>query len=107
MSQKDNSDNNNDRNKQNDIFLKVSETDARDVGRRIARIDPKVAESFGIATGDAIEILSTNNNKRTTVLSWPAYPQDYGKGLIRIDGYTRSKLGVGIGDNVAVKKVII
>ena len=101
-----NNNDNDDKSRQNNIILRVSETDARDVGRRIARIDPKFAESFGITTGDAIEILSSDNNRRTTVLSWPAYPQDYGKGLIRIDGYIRNKLGVGIGDNVAVKKVV-
>src|SRR5919205_545978 len=110
MSKRDNSNNNNnnnnDKSRQNNSYLKVSETDARDVGRRIARIDPKFAESFGITTGDAIEVLSSDNNRRTTVLSWPAYPQDYGKGLIRIDGYIRNKLGVGIGDTVEVKKVI-
>lgn len=107
MSEKDKGKNNNSNSNAKDtISLKVTETDPRDVGRRIARIDPEVAQSLSIATGDAIEISSHNNNKRTTVLSWPAYPQDYGKGLIRIDGFTRNKLGVGIGDNVEIKKVI-
>src|ERR687895_614642 len=85
------------------IILKVGEANTRDVGRKIARIDPKVAEENGLTTGDAIEISS--GRAKTTVLNWPAYSQDYGKGLIRIDGYARNKLGVGINDTVDIKKV--
>jgi transitional endoplasmic reticulum ATPase len=43
--------------------------------------------------------------KKTTVLSWPARNSDRGKGLIRIDGYTRNRLDVGINDQIEVKKV--
>src|ERR671916_7947 len=85
------------------IMLKVGEANTRDVGRKIARIDPKVAQEISLATGDAIEISS--GRAKTTVLNWPAYSQDYGKGLIRIDGYARNKLGVGINDTVDIKKV--
>nr|WP_266190418.1 CDC48 family AAA ATPase [Candidatus Nitrososphaera gargensis] len=48
---------------------------------------------------------SPTDKRKTTVLSWPAYQVDYGKGLVRIDGYTRGRLGVGIGDTVDVRKV--
>src|ERR687895_2009858 len=85
------------------IILKVGEANTRDVGRKIGRIDPRVAEENGLTTGDAIEISS--GRAKTTVLNWPAYSQDYGKGLIRIDGYVRNKLGVGINDTVDIKKV--
>jgi transitional endoplasmic reticulum ATPase len=88
----------------NSITLRVAEANSQDVGRRIARVDPKVAQELGLSTGDAIEI-SSAQRKKTTVLNWPAYQQDYGKGLIRIDGYTRNKLDVGINDTVDVKKV--
>src|SRR5919106_1191494 len=86
------------------IMLKVGEANTRDVGRKIARIDPKVAQEISLATGDAIEISS--GRAKTTVLNWPAYSQDYGKGLIRIDGYVRNKLGVGINDTVDIKNVL-
>src|ERR671914_1900302 len=88
----------------NSITLRVAEANSRDVGRRIARVDPKAAQELGLSTGDAIEI-SSAQRKKTTVLNWPAYQQDYGKGLIRIDGYTRNKLDVGINDTVDVRKV--
>jgi transitional endoplasmic reticulum ATPase len=84
--------------------LKVAEASSRDVGRRIGRVDPKVASEMGVSTGDAIEI-SVGKNKKTTVLNWPAYQEDYGRGLIRIDGYTRNKLEVGINDTVDIRRV--
>ena len=101
---KRNTDNNSNDNASNSRTLRVAEADSRDVGRRIGRIDPKVAQELGLSTGDVIEISSTQR-KKTTVLNWPAYQQDYGKGLIRIDGYTRNKLDVGINETVDIKKV--
>lgn len=83
--------------------LIVSDVDSKDVGRRIARIDPLVAEKLKLSSGDAIEISA--GKKMTTVLNWPAYSKDEGKGFIRIDGYIRNKLDVGIGDKVEIKKV--
>jgi transitional endoplasmic reticulum ATPase len=101
---KRNTDNNSNNDASNLRTLRVAEADSRDVGRRIGRIDPKVAQELGLSTGDAIEI-SSAQRKRTTVLNWPAYQQDYGKGLMRIDGYTRNKLDVGINDTVDIRKV--
>ena len=101
---KRNTDNNSNNDASNSRTLRVAEADSRDVGRRIGRIDPKVAQELGLSTGDAIEI-SSAQRKRTTVLNWPAYQQDYGKGLMRIDGYTRNKLDVGINDTVDIRKV--
>jgi transitional endoplasmic reticulum ATPase len=83
--------------------LRVAEANSRDVGRRVGRVDPKVASEIALSTGDAVEISA--GKKKTTILSWPAYQEDYGRGLIRIDGYTRSKLEVGINDNVDIKKI--
>ncbi|MEO9295546.1 MAG: CDC48 family AAA ATPase [Nitrososphaera sp.] len=102
--------NNNNANKQKgsipSFSLRVAEASAKDVGRKIARIDPTVTEELGIATGDAVEISSAGSGRKSTVvLSWPAYQQDRGKALIRIDGYVRNRLGVGINDTVEIKKV--
>ena len=84
--------------------LKVAEAEQRDVGRKIVRIDPEIAERLNITSGDSLELSSLG--KKTSVLNWPARESDRGKGLIRIDGYTRNKLDVGINDQVEVKKVI-
>ena len=83
--------------------LKVAEAEQSDVGRKIARVDPKVARQMDLSTGDALEISSLG--KKTTVLCWPARENDTGKGLVRIDGYLRNRLDVGINDSVEIKKV--
>lgn len=83
--------------------LKVAEADSKDVGRRIARIDPKISQKLGLSSGDVIEISS--EKAKASVLNWLAYQQDYGKGLIRLDGYIRNRLDVSINDTVEVRKI--
>ncbi|MGB9168469.1 MAG: CDC48 family AAA ATPase [Nitrososphaeraceae archaeon] len=83
--------------------LKVAEAEQRDVGRKIARIDPDIAHQLQISSGDVIEVSALG--KKVTVLNWPARENDRGKGLIRIDGYIRNRLDVGINDLVDIKKV--
>jgi transitional endoplasmic reticulum ATPase len=83
--------------------LKVAEAEQRDVGRKIARVDPDIAESLNIVSGDALGLSSIG--RKTTVLSWPAKESDRGKGLIRMDGFIRNRLDVGINDLVEIKVV--
>ena len=75
-------------------ILVVSEAIKKDIGRRIARIDPIVEADLGLSSGDALKIFV--KGKSTIVLNWHAYSEDAGKGLVRIDGYVRNELGVGI-----------
>ncbi|HET6799498.1 MAG TPA: CDC48 family AAA ATPase [Nitrososphaeraceae archaeon] len=91
------------KNNDNNLTLKVAETNPKFVGRGIALIDPKVMEELNLATGDVIEI--TGHKKKSYVLLWSSQPTDYGKKLIRIDGYTRSNISVGIDDKVIISKV--
>jgi transitional endoplasmic reticulum ATPase len=88
---------------ENIVSLRVAEAEQSDVGRKIARIDPDVAQHLGISAGDALELSSLG--KKTTVLHWPAKERDRGKGLVRIDGNLRNRLDVGINDSVEIKKV--
>lgn len=88
---------------ENIVSLRVAEAEQSDVGRKIARIDPDVAQQLGISAGDALELSSLG--KKTTVLHWPAKERDRGKGLVRIDGNLRNRLDVGINDSVEIKKV--
>ena len=83
--------------------LKVAEAEQRDVGRKIARVDPDITEKLGITSGDALELSSLG--RKSTVLSWPARSSDRGKGLIRIDGLIRNRLDVGINDLIEIKVV--
>ena len=88
---------------ENIVSLRVAEAEQSDVGRKIARIDPDVAQQLAISAGDALELSSVG--KKTTVLHWPARERDRGKGLVRIDGNLRNRLDVGINDSVEIKKV--
>src|ERR671910_10641 len=83
--------------------LKVAEAEQRDVGRKIARVDPEIVERLNITTGDALELSSLS--RKTTVLSWPAKESDRGKGIIRIDGLIRNRLDVGINDLIEIRAV--
>jgi transitional endoplasmic reticulum ATPase len=89
--------------KDDNLTLRVSETNPKFVGRGVALVDPKLMEKLGLDTGDVIEI--RGSRKKTFVLLWSSQPDDYGRGLIRIDGYTRNNIGVGIDDRVKVQKV--
>jgi transitional endoplasmic reticulum ATPase len=91
-------------NKDHVTSLKIAETNPKFVGKGMALVDPKVMQQMGLSTGDAIEIIS-NRRKSTYALLWSSQPSDYGKGLIRIDGYTRNNIGEGIDDRVSIKKV--
>jgi len=84
------------------VSLRVAEAQSRDVGRGIARIDPKSSSEIGFSAGDVVEI---HGKKKTVAIYWPGYQEDYGKGIIRIDGYTRNNAGAGIDEKVDIKKV--
>src|SRR5919204_1865622 len=86
------------------VTLKVAETNPKFVGRGLALVDPKVMEGLSLSTGDVIEILG---KKKSYVLLWSSQPDDYGKKLIRIDGYTRNNTGIGIDDTVTIRKVTV
>ncbi|HKW04976.1 MAG TPA: CDC48 family AAA ATPase [Nitrososphaerales archaeon] len=87
--------------KKEDLELRVAEAQARDVGRGIARVDPKIVSNMGWTTGEVLEI----EGKRTTfALLWPGVQSDHGRGIVRIDGLIRNNAGVGIDDKVIVRK---
>ncbi len=85
--------------------VKVAEARQQDVGRGICRLDPEIAKSLGISTGDIVEISSPK--KKTAAKSWHGYPDDKGKGIIRIDGATRRNAEVSIDDKVKIRRIII
>ena len=92
----------NSNNNSNKVSLKIAETNPKFVGRGMALVDPKVMEEVDLSTGDVIEI---SGKKKSYVLLWSSQREDQGKKLIRIDGYTRNNIGVGIDDIVSVRKV--
>jgi len=87
-----------------EIKLRVEEAKGRDVGRFIARVPQKVMRQLGISTGDYIEIIGKSS---VYAQVWPSYYEDEDKEIIRLDGTLRQGAGVGIGDEVRVKKARI
>jgi transitional endoplasmic reticulum ATPase len=87
---------------QNNPSLKVLEAYTRDVGKGTARIDYDAMDSFGVTTGDIIEI---RGKRRTVAKCLPLYPADEGKHIIRMDGLMRNNAGVAIGDTINAKKI--
>jgi transitional endoplasmic reticulum ATPase len=84
------------------IELTVADALVTDSGRSIARIDSKSRRILNVVSGDVIEIKGKIKASAATV--WQAHPSDEGLGFIRIDGYLRQNLGVGIGDKIFVSK---
>jgi transitional endoplasmic reticulum ATPase len=84
--------------------VKVSAARNKDVGRGIARIDPKMMEELTAGVGDIIEI----SGKRTACVKlMPSFPEDRGKGTIQIDGLIRKNAMVGLHETVEIKVVTI
>ncbi len=59
-------------------------------------------ESLGVQTGD---ILGIKGRKQTAGIVWPAYPQDEGHSIIRMDGRIRRNSGVSLEETVTVYSV--
>ena len=84
-----------------EVVLRVAEAKQKDVTRGKVRIDLSIMRELGVEAGDVVEILG----KRSTVaIVWPSYPEDEGKGIIRMDGVMRKNAGVSIGDKVVVRR---
>ena len=86
----------------NQIILKINEIPQQHVGKGRAIIDPKIIEEQNWNVG---QILELTFNKKTYVKLWPASPEEYGAGLIKIDGITRQNIGAGLDDKISIKTV--
>jgi transitional endoplasmic reticulum ATPase len=85
-----------------EIILKIEESPQQHVGRGRAIVDPKIIEDQKWNSG---QILELTFNKKTHVKLWPGAPEEYGSGIIKIDGMTRQNIGAGIGDKISLKTV--
>ncbi|MBI1953443.1 MAG: CDC48 family AAA ATPase [Candidatus Omnitrophica bacterium] len=83
------------------LTVRVKEARAQDVGRGIARVDPKEMERLGCVVGDLVEL----EGKRHTVAKlMPAYPEDRGQGIIQIDGLVRDNAKVGLDEKIKIQR---
>lgn len=84
------------------ITLKASEARSHDVGRGIARLDPKDMQKIEASVGDIIEL---QGKKKAVAKTMPAYMEDRGKCIIQIDGITRENGQIGLDEKIRIKKV--
>jgi transitional endoplasmic reticulum ATPase len=85
-----------------EITLKIAEAAQRHIGKGIAVVDPKIVEDNGWEAGQILELVG---NRKSHVKLWSGSTQDYGTGMIKIDGITRHNIGAGIGEKITVKTV--
>jgi transitional endoplasmic reticulum ATPase len=58
-------------------------------------------QKLGITAGDFVEI---HGKKMTVAVAWPAYAEDQGQEIIRMDGLIRRNAGVALNEYVSVRK---
>ena len=84
-----------------EISLKVADARQRDVGHGKVRIDNDTMQKLGITAGDFVEI---HGKKMTVAVAWPAYAEDQGQEIVRMDGLIRRNAGVALNEYVNVRK---
>ncbi len=81
--------------------MRVADARQRDVGHGKVRIDNETMQRLGITAGDFVEI---HGKKMTVAVAWPAYAEDQGQEIIRMDGLIRRNAGVALNEYVVVRK---
>lgn len=89
-------------NTSNKLILRVVESLSQDVGRGIARLDPKDMEKIEAEVGDIVEITGKN---RAVTRVLPAHAKDRGKNTVNIDGIIRENARVSLGEKAGVRVV--
>jgi len=81
--------------------LRVADARQRDVGHGKVRIVNDTMQKLGITAGDFVEI---HGKKMTVAVAWPAYAEDEGQEIVRMDGFIRRNAGVALNEYVNVRK---
>jgi transitional endoplasmic reticulum ATPase len=84
-----------------EIDLVVETAKPRDVAKKYARIPRRVMKELDLEPGDFIGIRSSKGSV-AYAQAMPGYPEDEDRNIIRIDGYIRETLEVGVGDTVTI-----
>jgi len=81
--------------------LTVKPLKQKHAGRDLAAIDRAAMAEMDLENGDYIVI---EGDGRAVARVYPGYPEDEGKGVVRIDGRLRQEADIGIDDHVSVEK---
>jgi transitional endoplasmic reticulum ATPase len=84
-----------------EISLRVADARQRDVGHGKVHIDNDTMQKLGITAGHFVEI---HGKKMTVAVAWPAYAEDQGQEIVRMDGLIRRNAGVALNEYVNLRK---
>ena len=82
------------------LGLTVAEALPKDVGRGIARMDPKDAADLAVQVGDIVQVVG---KRATAAKVMPCQPEDRGQQAIKLDGILRENAQVALGEQVRVQ----
>ncbi|NMB78794.1 MAG: CDC48 family AAA ATPase [Methanomicrobiales archaeon] len=85
-----------------EIQLKVDSAYPGDQGGGKARLDPETMLFLKISPGDLVQI---EGKRKTVAKVWRSLVEDWNQQKARIDNFTRTNAGVGLGDKVTVRKI--
>lgn len=83
------------------VRVKALRSYTRDVGKDIARIDPKTMDLLGVSLGGVVEVVG---ERRTVCRCMPLFKDDLGKDIVRLDGLVRENSGLEVGDDASIRK---
>ncbi|NGM69308.1 CDC48 family AAA ATPase [Natronolimnobius sp. AArcel1] len=82
--------------------LTVKPLKQKDAGRGLAAIDRVSMRELDLENGDYI-VIDGGGDSQSVARVWPGYPEDEGRGIVRIDGRLRQEANVGIDDRVEIE----
>ncbi|WP_440771607.1 CDC48 family AAA ATPase [Natronorubrum sp. DTA28] len=82
--------------------LTVKPLKQKDAGRGLAAIDRVSMRELDLENGDYI-VIDGKGDSQAVARVWPGYPEDEGRGIVRIDGRLRQEADVGIDDRVEIE----
>ncbi|SEP96736.1 CDC48 family AAA ATPase [Natrinema salaciae] len=82
--------------------LTVKPLKQKDAGRGLAAIDRVSMNELDLENGDYI-VIEGKSDGQGVARVWPGYPEDEGRGIVRIDGRLRQEADVGIDDTVTIE----
>jgi len=83
------------------VRLQVAAARQEESGRGIARMPKSVFATLGITEGDIVEI---TGKRATAAIAVPAYEEDQGLDVVRLDGLQRGNAEIGSGEHVSIRK---
>jgi transitional endoplasmic reticulum ATPase len=86
-----------------ELQLKVDSAYPGDQGTGKARLDPTNMLQLRISPGDLVTI---EGKRRTVAKVWRALSEDWDQQKVRMDNFTRTNAGVGLGDKVIIRKIV-